>query len=163
VFRIAKEKGLYTVYVTNGYESPDCLDFLAPYLDAVNIDLKSFSERFYSHIYEASPEHAFSTIRYCYQMGIHVELTTLVIPGEDDSEKELKDIVNFISSVSPEIIWHISAYHDDYNFQGKGKTPMTTLQQAAEIGKKAGLKYCYLRNVSSDISKRCSTCGKLII
>jgi pyruvate formate lyase activating enzyme len=74
-------------------------------------------------------------------MGIHVELTTLVIPRENDSEKELKDIVNFISSVSPDIIWHISAYHDDYNFKGKGGTPRTNLQQSVEIGKKTGVKY----------------------
>lgn len=96
-------------------------------------------------------------------MGIHVEVTTLVIPKENDSTQELTDIATFLAGVSPNIVWHLSAYHDDYNFQGRGKTPVKTLENAAAIGKKCGLKYCYMGNVHSDIDTKCPKCGARLI
>jgi AmmeMemoRadiSam system radical SAM enzyme len=163
VFRLAKAKGLYTAYVTNGYESVETLNYLGPYLDAVNIDLKSFSEQFYSKICGAHLDGVCQTIRRCVAMGILTEVTTLVIPGENDSSEELRGIAEFLVSVDPAIIWHVSAYHDDYKFAGRGRTPKSTLARAAQIGKAAGLKYVYSRSMPEDLFTKCPKCGTLLI
>ena len=165
VFRLAKAKGLHTIYVTNGFESVETLNYLGPYLDAVNIDLKSFREKFYSQICGAHLKGVCDTIRRCVAMGIHTEVTTLVIPGENDSDSELRDIAEFLVSVNPEIVWHVSAYHDDYKFQGRGRTPLQTLQRAAQIGKDAGLCYIYMGNVHAPGAREtiCPSCGKELV
>lgn len=165
VFKLAKQNGLHTIYVTNGFESVETLNYLAPYLDAVNIDLKAFTEEFYSKICGAHLEGVCNTIKRCYCMGIHTEVTTLIIPNSNDSDEELKQITEFIVSVSPNIVWHVSAYHDDYMFQGRGRTPLATLQRAARIGKKAGLKYIYMGNVHSDSGRNtiCPKCGSKLV
>ncbi|EAY03699.1 flavodoxin family protein [Trichomonas vaginalis G3] len=165
VFKLAKEKGLYTVYVTNGYESVECLDYLAPYLDAVNIDLKSFNDKFYMKTCGGHLEPVCNTIRRCYAMGIHTEVTTLIIPKNNDSDEELTAAANFLASVGKDIPWHLSAYHDDYNFEGFGRTPLETLKRAAAIGKKAGLKYVYMGNVQAPEARvtRCPNCGHLLV
>lgn len=165
VFKIAKSKGLFTVYVTNGFESVETLNYLGPYLDAVNIDLKSFSDDFYIKVLGGRLQGVCNTIKRCYEMGINTEVTTLVIPDANDSDKELTDIANFLSSISPNIVWHISAYHDDYLFKGRGVTPLKTLQRAADIGHKAGLKYVYMGNVSSPDAgiTHCPKCGAKLI
>lgn len=165
VFRLAKEKGLHTIYVTNGFESIETLNYLAPYLDAVNIDLKSFREKFYNEICGAGLDGVCHTIRRCVEMGIHTEVTTLIIPGENDSDEELTDAANFIASIDKDIVWHLSAYHDDYLFQGRGLTPLATLQRGQKIGYGAGLKYIYLGNVRHPDSRmtKCPKCGKILI
>jgi pyruvate formate lyase activating enzyme len=163
VFKLAKEKGLYTVYVTNGYESVETLNYLGPYLDAVNIDLKAFSEGFYSKICGAHLEGVCQTIRRCVAMGIHTEVTTLVIPGENDSSEELRGVAEFLVSVDPAIVWHVSAYHDDYKFVGRGRTPVATLTKAVQIGKTAGLKYIYMGNVRQETFTKCPKCGTLLV
>lgn len=165
VFKLCKENGLYTVYVTNGYESVECLNYLAPYLDAVNIDLKSFSEEFYNKVCGGHLRYVLDTIRRCYAMGIHTEVTTLVIPRNNDSDEELTKAAEFIASVSTDIPWHLSAYHDDYKFQGYGHTPLETLQRAAKIGYKAGLKYIYIGNVRSEDGRftKCPKCNNVLI
>jgi hypothetical protein len=106
--------------VTNGYESVETLNYLGPHLDAANIDLKSFSEAFYSRICGGHLDHVCATIPRCAAMGIHTEVTTLVIPGENDGSEELRGVAEFLASVDPAIVWHVSAYHDDYNFSGRG-------------------------------------------
>jgi len=165
VFKLAKEKGLRTVYVTNGYESIECLEYLAPYLDAVNIDLKSFSDDFYLKICGAHLQPVCDTIRRCYAMGIHTEVTTLVIPKNNDSNEELKQTAEFLASVGVDIPWHVSAYHDDYMFEGLGHTPLSTLKRAAEIGKRAGLLYIYIGNAQSPEERitKCPKCGEVLI
>lgn len=165
VFKLAKEKGLHTVYVTNGYESVECLDYLAPYLDAVNIDLKSFNDKFYMKTCGGHLEPVCNTIRRCYAMGIHTEVTTLVIPQNNDSDEELTKTAEFLASVGKDIPWHISAYHDDYKFEGFGRTPLETLKRAAAIGKKAGLLYVYMGNVQAPEARvtRCPKCGNLLV
>jgi AmmeMemoRadiSam system radical SAM enzyme len=165
VFKLAKSKSLYTVYVTNGYESVETLNFLGPYLDAMNIDLKSFSEQFYSKVCGAHLEGVCVTIRRAVAMGIHTEVTTLVIPGENDSREELEQIAAFLVSVDPSIVWHVSAYHDDYHFSGRGRTPVSTLERAVQIGKAAGLKYIYMGNVraTDGIYTKCPKCGTLLV
>ena len=165
VFKLAKEKGLHTVYVTNGFESVETLNYLAPYLDAVNIDLKSFRDKFYGEICGANVKGVCDTIKRCVAMGIHTEVTTLVIPGANDSDEELRDIAQFLASVDKEIVWHVSAYHDDYKFFGRGRTPVSTLERAVKIGKEAGLLYIYMGNVAGGDSHltRCPNCGKELV
>ena len=165
VFKLAKEKALHTIYVTNGYESEECLNYLAPYLDAVNIDLKSFSEDFYVKVLGAHLQPVLDTIRRCYSMGIHTEVTTLVIPQNNDSDEELTKTAEFIASVGTDIPWHVSAYHDAYKYEGLGHTPLKTLQRARDIGKKAGLKYIYMGNVQSPDARitKCPSCGTTLI
>lgn len=165
VFKLAKSKGLFTIYVTNGFESVETLNYLGPYLDAVNIDLKSFSEDFYVKVLGGHLKGVCNTIKRCYEMGINTEVTTLVIPEANDSNEELTNIANFLASISPNIVWHISAYHDDYLFKGRGVTPIKTLQRAADIGHKAGLKYVYMGNVSSPDAgiTKCPNCGTMLI
>jgi flavodoxin len=98
-------------------------------------------------------------------MGIHTEVTTLVIPGENDSDAELRDIASFLVSVDPDIAWHISAYHDDYKFEGRGRTPTATLERARKIGRAAGLKYVYMGNVKTSDAKTtyCPKCGCVLV
>ena len=165
VFMLAKSKGLHTVYVTNGFESVETLNYLAPYLDAVNIDLKSFREKFYMEVCGAHMTAVCDTIRRCVAMGIHTEVTTLVIPGANDSDEELRDIAQFLASIDREIVWHVSAYHDDYKFFGRGVTPVSTLERAVRIGREAGLVYIYMGNVSGGDSHltKCPNCGKQLI
>jgi pyruvate-formate lyase-activating enzyme/flavodoxin len=164
-FKLAKEKGLYTAYVTNGYESEECLNYLGPYLDAVNIDLKSFSDEFYMKVCGAHLKPVCDTIKRCYAMGIHTEVTTLVIPGNNDSDEELTKTAEFIASVGKDIPWHLSAYHDAYKFSGLGHTPLKTLQRAYSIGKKAGLQFVYLGNVSAPEARvtKCPACENTLI
>lgn len=165
VFTLAKKRGLLTIYVTNGFESVETLNYLAPVLDAVNIDLKSFREKFYSQVCGAHLNGVCKTIQRCVAMGIHTEVTTLVIPGENDSDDELRDIAEFLASVDKEIVWHVSAYHDDYKFQGRGRTPLQTLERAARIGRAAGLVYIYLGNVHSADGRitKCPSCGEMLV
>lgn len=165
VFKLAKKEGLYTIYVTNGFESVETLNYLGPYLDAVNIDLKSFREDFYVKVLGGHLKGVCDTIKRCYAMGIHTEITTLLIPDANDSNEEIQDIVNFLASIDKDIVWHVSAYHDDYKFVGRGRTPVQTLQRAVDIGHKAGLKYIYMGNVRTPDGRntKCPKCGKTLI
>ncbi|MBI5221928.1 MAG: AmmeMemoRadiSam system radical SAM enzyme [Candidatus Magasanikbacteria bacterium] len=144
---LAKEKGIRNVFVSNGYESKETLDYIGPYLDAINIDLKSFSNEFYQKNCGAKLQPVLDTIKRVYQMKIWQEITTLVIPGENDSEEELKQIADFIVSVDSGIPWHLSRFHPDYKMVDKDITDYKSLARAKEIGLKAGLKYVYIGNV----------------
>jgi len=147
IARLAKKEGIKNVYVTNGYLSPECLDFVAPYLDAVNIDLKSFDEEFYLKTCGAKLQPVLNSIKKLHAAGVWIEITTLVIPGANDLEKEFKNIAEFIASVDKNIPWHLSAFHPDYKIQDRGRTELKTLERAKKIGHQAGLKYVYLGNI----------------
>ncbi|MCG2686294.1 AmmeMemoRadiSam system radical SAM enzyme, partial [Candidatus Parcubacteria bacterium] len=145
---LAKERGLKNVFVTNGFMSPEALKLAKDWLDAANIDLKSFSEKYYREVCGARLQPVLDNIKLMYQLGIWIEITTLVVPDQNDSPKELQQIAEFIASVSPNIPWHISRFHPDYQMvDGMQPTPLETLQCAAAIGKKAGLNFVYLGNV----------------
>lgn len=165
VFKLAKLKGLKTIYVTNGFESVETLNYLGPFLDAVNIDLKSYREDFYSRVLGGHLKGVCDTIRRCSAMGIHTEVTTLLIPDANDSNEEISDIANFLASIDKDIVWHVSAYHDDYKFVGRGRTPIQTLQRAVDIGRKAGLRYIYMGNVRTADGRntKCPKCGATLI
>lgn len=144
---LAKERGLKNVFVSNGYESKETLDFIGPYLDAINIDLKSFRNEFYQKNCGAKLQPVLDTIKRVYEVKIYQEITTLIIPRENDSEEELRQIAEFIASVDKNIPWHLSRFHPDYKMLDKDVTSYESLVKAREIGLKAGLKCVYLGNV----------------
>ena len=162
---LAKKEGLRTVMVSNGYESEEALDALMPYLDAINVDLKSFRDEFYKKICKARLGPVLDTIQDLYRRGIWLEVTTLVIPGHNDSEEELKDIAGFIAGVDPDIPWHISAFFPAFRMKDVPPTPTSSLIRAYEIGKEAGLRHCYLGNVADGerSTTRCPACGEALI
>lgn len=141
---LAKKKGLKNVFVSNGYMSKEAVKMIAPYLDAINIDLKSFDSNFYRRVSGGQLEPVLENIRLFHRLGLLVELTTLVIPGHNDSEKELSEIAKFIRSIDKKIPWHISRFHPMYKMANLPPTPTETLKKAYKIGKKAGLKFVYV-------------------
>jgi len=161
--RLAKKAGLATVFVTNGFMSGEALDLLPGLLDAANIDLKGFSEHFYRTHCKARLQPVLDSIVAMHDRGIWVEVTTLVIPGENDSEKELGDIAKFLAGISPDIPWHVSRFHPDHRFTGYDVTPHETIRKATVIGREAGLKYVYPGNVLDDASTHCPSCGATVV
>ncbi len=145
--RLAKKKGLANVFVTNGFMTPEALEAIHPYLDACNVDLKSFREEFYEDFCRARLEPVLDSIRLMKKMDIWVELTTLIIPDQNDSEEELTLIARFIRDLDPDIPWHISRFHPDYKYTEARPTPVQTLRKAFEIGQKEGLHHVYVGNV----------------
>lgn len=153
-----------SVYVTNGFETPEQWELLKKAgLSAVNIDLKAFTDTFYRKICGGRLEPVKASIKKTYELGIHTEVTTLLVPGENDDEKELKELANFLASVSPDIPWHISAFHPDYRMTEKIRTPLTTIEKAVKIGQEAGLHFVYMGNVSGDIPTMCPKCHKELV
>jgi len=144
---LAKKKGLKNVLVTNGYMTKECLDFIAPYTDAMNIDLKSFSEEFYIKHCGGKLKPVLETIKRAHKKGIHIELTTLIIPGLNDSEKEFEQIAKFIAKIDKNIPWHILRFFPMYKMLDKESTPIETLKKAEETGKREGLKYVHFGNI----------------
>jgi pyruvate formate lyase activating enzyme len=161
--KLAKEKGLYNNFVTNGYMTKEAIDKIRPYLDAANVDLKFFKDESYRRICKGSLQPVLDSIRNMKNDGIWVEATTLVIPGENDSDEELEGIAGFLAETGKEIPWHISRFHPDYKYTDSVPTPLDTMERAAEIGKKAGLKYIYLGNVLTGSETLCPDCGTLLM
>jgi pyruvate formate lyase activating enzyme len=146
IAELAHKNGLKNVMVTNGYWSKESFEFLKDCIDAVNIDLKSISEEFYESLCRARLQPVKDTIERCVKAGMHVEVTTLLIPGENDSEKELERIARFLADLDKNIVWHISRFFPMYKMQDKRVTPMSSLEKAYKIGRKY-LKHVYLGNV----------------
>lgn len=163
--KLAHEAGLKNIYVTSGYETHKALDTIAPYLDGMNIDIKGYSQSFYKDICGGSLKPVLDTIEYAHKKGIWVETTTLLIPGYNDSEEEIRAIAKFQADLDPSMPWHISAFHPMYKMLDVQRTPPQTLRRAYEIGKDAGLKYVYVGNIDDEAreSTYCPGCGKLVI
>lgn len=145
--KLAQKAGLKNIWVSNGYMTQETLDLITPYLDAINIDLKGFSEENYLKYSGAKLQPVLENIREIFKRKIHLEVTTLIIPGINDDEKQLKEIVKFLADISKDIPWHISRFFPAYKMTDTPITPMETLQLAETIGKKAGLKYIHIGNV----------------
>lgn len=162
---LAKKEGLKTVFVSNGYASSEAIETVKGYLDAINIDLKSFREEFYRKTCQARLLPVLEGIKRYHAAGIWVEVTTLVIPGENDSTAELTAIARFLSGVSENIPWHLSRFHPDYQMTDRAATPAATLERAYEIGRESGLKFVYLGNVLDENreSTFCPSCRTLLI
>jgi pyruvate formate lyase activating enzyme len=163
--KLAKEKGLLNVFVTNGYMSKESLRQIKPYLDAANVDLKSYREDFYNKTCKAKLEPVLENISFMKELGIWVEITTLVISGLNDSAKELKDIVNFIYALDKSIPWHISAFHPDFELMQIAPTQASTLEIAYNLAKEKGLKYVYTGNLCTTAGSDtlCPSCKKVLI
>jgi len=165
VMKLAQKEGIKGVFVSNGYQTKECLDFIEPYIDAYNIDLKSFRNDFYKAICKASLLPVLETIKRIYEMGKWLEITTLIINKENDTDKELADIAQFIARLSPDIPWHLSRCHPEYKMTDIRITPKSTLERAVEIGKNAGLHYIYVGNIynSKYENTLCPTCDTTLI
>ena len=164
-FKLAKQNGIKTVFVSSGYETKEAIDTIRPYLDAANIDLKAFTDRFYREICGARLKPVLDSIEYTYKQGIWIEITTLIIPGENDSKEELRDIVRFIASIDKNIPWHVSRFYPMYKMLDRPPTPIEKLKVAYEIGKEEGLNYVYVGNVLDEDreSTYCPSCGFKVI
>ncbi len=162
--RLAKSAGLANVFVTNGYMTAEALRTIQPFLDAANVDLKAFRDETYKKICGARLQPVLDSIRLMHELGIWVEVTTLVVPALNDSDEELTEVARFIASVSPEIPWHISRFHPDYQYDQAQATPLETLRRARRLGKEAGLRYIYIGNVWGESeSTDCRQCGKALL
>ena len=165
--RLAKQAGLKNIFVSNGYMTPEAVDFASEWLDAINIDLKSFSDDYYKKLCKARLAPVLDTIKYiANNTDIWMELTTLIIPGDNDSDDELKSIADFIvENAGCDTPWHVSRFFPMYQMDSKHPTPAKTLERACEIGKQAGLRYIYTGNLPSANaeSTACYNCGEIVI
>jgi len=165
--RLAKERGLANVFVSNGYETIEAIDFAKEWLDGINIDLKSFSEDYYKNLCKARLAPVLDTIGYIAKhTDIWMEITTLIVPGENDSDEELKKIADFIvNDAGADVPWHVSRFYPCYQMDDKTATPPETLQRALDIGKTAGLHYVYVGNLPGARAEStfCYKCGGTLI
>lgn len=162
---LAREHGLANVFVSNGYINEAPQRELAQVLDAVNVDLKFFREESYRHLSRIRMQPVLEAIRRYHELGVWLEVTTLVIPGVNDSDAELTDIASFICGLSPDIPWHISRFHAAFEMQNVPPTPVATLERAAAIGARVGLRYIYKGNVPGQGGENtlCHRCGKRLV
>jgi len=164
--RLAHDAGLKNVFVTNGYIGKEALAAIAPVLDAANIDLKGFSEEFYRDVVHARLSEVLDSIIEYRRLGIWIELTTLVIPGLNDTDADLKGIAAFIAgNLGTDTPWHVSQFHPTFQLTDRPRTPPDTLHRAAEIGRAAGLKYVYEGNLPGKGGENtsCPSCSTIVI
>lgn len=161
----ARECGLSNVFVSNGYMTQEALQAATPYLGAANVDLKAFTDRFYREMCGARLKPVLATIEAMKKSGIWVEVTTLLIPGLNDSETELRDIARFLAGVGPDIPWHVSRFYPTYRLTDRGPTPVDKIRRAREIGLEEGLRYVYTGNVPGDDGENtfCHSCGAMLV
>jgi pyruvate formate lyase activating enzyme len=166
VFREATAAGLVCSYVSNGNGTPEVLEYIRPWVSLYKVDLKSFRDRHYREL-GGTLERVLDTVRRLPALGIWLEIVTLVIPGFNDSDEELQDIARFLVSVSPDIPWHVTAFHPDYKMTGPERTSARTLLRAAEIGAREGLRFVYAGNLPGAVSRfentYCPGCNALLV
>lgn len=166
VFKLAKAKGLRTAYISNGNGTPEVLAYIKPWVDYYKVDLKGFSQEEYRKL-GGQLAGVLDTIKRLHDMGFWVEIVTLVIPGFNDTEQELKAMTEFLASVSPDMPWHVIAFHKDYKMIEPDNTTAQALIRAAEIGRKSGLRYIYAGNLPGRVGSyedtRCHGCGTTVV
>jgi pyruvate formate lyase activating enzyme len=166
VFKKAKPEGFKTAFISNGNATPQVLDYLRPWTDCYKIDLKSMSDRNYRQL-GGVVGNILETVKMVHERGFWEEIVTLVIPGFNDSEDELKRAADFIASVSPDIPWHVTAFHQDYNMTENANTTAEQLIRACEIGRGAGLKFVYAGNLPGRVGRwentYCPACDELLV
>jgi pyruvate formate lyase activating enzyme len=164
--KLAHEHGIKNVYVSNGFMSQAALDMIEPYLDGINVDLKAFNDSFYRDRCQARLEPVKRNIAHIARAtDIWIEITTLLIPGLNDSEDELQAMAKWLVEVNPELVWHVTAFHPDYEMRDRPRTSQRALARAYEIGKGAGLHYVYVGNVmdADRESTYCPQCKQKLI
>jgi pyruvate formate lyase activating enzyme len=166
VFQAGKARGLTCSYVSNGNATPEVLDYLRPWVDLYKVDLKGFDDRRYRKL-GGVLQTVLETIRLLHAKGFWLEVVTLLIPGFNDSDGEVRDIARFLASVSADIPWHVTAFHPDYKLTDRDETPVGTLIRAAEIGLGEGLRYVYAGNLPGRVDRfentYCPSCHSLLI
>jgi pyruvate formate lyase activating enzyme len=166
IFKEAKAAGLTTGYVSNGNGTPEVLEYLRPWVDLYKVDLKSFDDRHYRQL-GGRLEPILDTIRRLVAMDFWVEIVTLLIPGFNDSPDELQRMTAFIAGVSPDIPWHVTAFHGDYKMTDPENTTAEMLLSAADIGRRNGLRHVYAGNLPGSVGDledtRCSSCQELLV
>lgn len=166
IFKEARQAGLKTAYVSNGNATPEVLEYLRPWIDLYKIDLKSFDDRHYRQL-GGRIQPILDTIRRTHELDFWVEIVTLLIPGFNDSDEELKRLAEFLASVSLDIPWHVTAFHKDYKMTDPADTTPEMLSRAAAIGSTAGLRFVYAGNMPGRVGEledtHCPACGKMLI
>ena len=160
-------QGLTNVFVSNGYMTREAIDFAGEWLGGINVDLKAFNEDYYKRLCKARLQPVLDTISYiAKQTDIWLEVTTLLVPGENDSEDELKQLTEFIvTKAGADVPWHVSRFHPQYKYLDSVPTPVDSLEHAYRIGKAAGLHYVYMGNVPGAKSEStfCFQCGTMLV
>jgi pyruvate formate lyase activating enzyme len=166
IFKEAKAAGLKCAYVSNGNNTPEVMEYLRPYLDAYKVDLKSMSDKNYRSL-GGVLKNTLDGIKRAREMGLWVEVVTLVIPGFNDSNEELWDAARFLAGLSLDIPWHVTAFHKDYKMTDPEDTDARTLQRAADIGREAGLHYVYAGNLPGHVGEyedtTCPSCNAALV
>ena len=166
IFKEGKGSGLTGSYVSNGNATPEVLEYIRPWVDLYKVDLKGFDDKHYRKL-GGVLQTVLDSIRLIHAKGFWIEVVTLVIPGFNDSDEELRDIARFLVSVSPDIPWHVTAFHQDYRMTDRENTTARTLIRAAEIGVAAGLRYVYAGNLPGRMgpyeNTSCPSCKTLLI
>jgi pyruvate formate lyase activating enzyme len=166
IFKEAREAGLQTAFVSNGNGTPRVLEYLRPWIDLYKVDLKSFDDRHYREL-GGRLEPILDTIRRLHAMDVWLEIVTLLIPGFNDSADELTRLTGFVAGVSPDIPWHVTAFHRDYRMTDPANTTPEMLLRAAEIGRQSGLRFVYAGNLPGRVKglehTRCAACGGLLV
>ncbi|MEF3168965.1 MAG: AmmeMemoRadiSam system radical SAM enzyme [Deltaproteobacteria bacterium] len=162
---LARKKMLKNVFVSNGYMTPEVTRELATVIDAINIDIKAFTEKFYHKFCKARLAPVLDTVKLMHELGVWVEVTTLIIPGHNDSPEELREIAQFIHSVDPSIPWHVTAFYPHYQMLDVPPTPASTLRMARDIGLAQGLRFVYEGNIPGEGGENtfCPSCGTMVI
>ena len=166
IFKLAIRAGLKCVYVSNGNATPEVLEYLRPYLTGMKIDLKSMQDKNYRQL-GGVLKNVLDTIKRVKEMGLWLEVVTLVVPDFNDSSDELWEMARFLTGLSPDIPWHVTAFHSDYHMQETPNTPSLTLLRAAEIGREAGLHYVYAGNLPGRVEEYentfCPKCNTILV
>jgi len=166
IFRAARAVGLMTAYVSNGNGTPEVLDYLRPHVDAYKVDLKGMREEGYRQV-GGKLSTVLDTLEGLKRRGFWVEVVTLVVPGLNDTDEELRDAARFLARLDADLPWHVTAYHDDYRMEGRGGTPPSRLLRAAEIGREEGLRFVYAGNLPGRVGEwedtRCPSCAVPVV
>ena len=166
IFKEARQQGLVTGFVSNGNGTPQVLEYIRPHVDLYKVDLKSFDDRHYREL-GGRLQPILDTIRWLHRNGVWLEIVTLMIPGFNDSEKELRGLTEFIASVSPDIPWHVTAFHQDYKMTDPANTTAADLARAAQFAHDAGLRFVYAGNLPGRVGSledtHCPSCNEVVI
>lgn len=166
LFKKSKQAGLMTSYVSNGNATMEVLEYIRPWVDLYKVDLKGFNDKQYRKL-GGLLANVLETIQHLHEMGFWIEVVTLIVPGFNDSETELSEIAKFLVSVSPDIPWHVTAFHSDYKMMDTRNTDVRALTRAADIGYGAGLHYVYAGNLPGKVGRYentyCHSCSELLI
>jgi pyruvate formate lyase activating enzyme len=161
--KLAREKGLFNVWVSNGYMTEKVLEYVKPFLDGINIDLKG-NAKFYKEVCgHADINHVKENIEWCFEHKVHLEVTNLIIPGYNDKEKDFKEVSEFIASLSNDIPLHFTRFFPAYKMTDTPPTEVKVLEKAEKAARKAGLKHVYLGNIGEEENTDCPKCGAVLV